>query len=584
MMSTQHTHQRICEFLKKNVYSVETTLGIITALLLLTSNCAKVLPLEGGPIDTIPPKVIHTYPAHQSTGFKGRQLRLTFDKEVELQDVYNRLLITPKLPLRPDNEPSYTCKARAESVILDLEVPLEEATTYTFNFKNAIQDMREKTAAEDPTLTFSTGDYVDSMYIQGNVKHLMTDQPAEKAIVCLYKITDVDTVHILNAKPDYVEKTDKEGSFKLENLKQGTYRVCAGFSKEQGLILDPTRDPYGFIPAPIILQEPIDALDVAILHADITPFKVQTTQPHNQYFEINFSKPVVHYTLVLSHPSKRFKNTDLTSYLLADKTIIRIYNTLGLLEDDLVEAKLTARDEMGNTLEQLVSIHFDDKFGEKTPFKLTIKPDAHTPLKLPLFKVAVAFNKPIKNMLLNKLYCVVDVADTVYLKADEVTLHPLKDSLTIEKKFHLKPSYTSSSADSTQASKKIAITLHLEEGAFTSVEKEYNKALQQPYSFKKESECGTIKGTVKTNAPGFIIQLLNKNFEVVDEIRNQTTYAFKEVLPGSYKIRILVLPEKDGVWRFGDIYQLIPPDPVIFYPSDIGIIANWEVEDIDFEF
>jgi len=587
MIKQEKTRIKILNLLQRYTNQLFQQVPLLTILstiviLLLTSRCAQIEELEGGPKDTTPPQLISTYPLHESTGFKDRKLKLTFDKEIEIKDIYNRLIITPKLA-RLEDRPSYIAKVRGNMVELDLEASLEEETTYTFNFKDAICDIKEHTAAENPTLTFSTGDYVDSMYVAGQVKYLMTGQPASDALVCLYKIIEADTSHILNSTPDYFTKTNQEGGFKLEHIKQGKYKICAGYSKENKLILDPSKDPYGFLPTTLELLESVDGLPLHILQADVTDFKLQNSQPQGQYFEINFSKPITAYTLELANRFKRFKNAQLYSHLIENGHTIRVYNTLGLLEDDILEAKLAAQDMMGNSIEKNISIHFRDRISEKEKLKYTIQPATNTKIDPKTLEINITFNKPIKSIQPDSLFFVINQADTLKLTPEEIVLQPHKDSITIQKYFDSTNWPQPTEESNTESEKTPSIELHIVKGAFVSVEKEVNEPTNHKYLIKNTQECGTIKGRISTRFPGFIIQLLDANYEVIEEIRNKADYVFKDVLPGNYLIRVLLLREKDGKWSFGNINQSIPPDPVIFYPHELAIVANWELDYIDFE-
>jgi hypothetical protein len=556
---------------------------------LISSTCAAIQKLEGGPKDTVPPKLIKTYPEQGSTNnFQNNNnpaIRLEFDKEIEVRDIYNKLIVTPKLARR-ENGASFTCKVKKNTVELRLEVPLEKDTTYTFNFKDAIIDTHEGTPAENPTLTFSTGAHVDAMYITGQVKMLMTDQPT-KALVALYRKTEEDNAHILNSTPDYFTESKEDGTFRIEHIKQGTYRLCAGQSKENKLTIDPTQEPYGFLATPLELTEPIEKISLYIVQANINELKVQSSKPHGQYFEISFSKPIYTYSLTLKHAPKRLRSAILYSHLIEAGSTIRVYNTLGLLEDDLLEAELVAEDEMGNTIQQDIKLQFKGRRIEKEPFKYTVQPAAGSKVDTELLQVNIQFNKPLRDVQANKLYLLIE-QEKWPIHLEEIIMHPHRDKITIEKKLNLntepKRSIVTGASMPNQENKHQAIILQIDKGAFVSVEKEINQAENYQYIPKTPQECGSIQGSVITKAPGFIIQLLDREYQVIDEIRNQRHYKFNDVLPGNYYIRVLVTSRQEGKWGFGNIHKWIPPDPVILYPHDLAIVAKWELEDIDFMF
>lgn len=176
------------------------TVFIFIFFSLFRFNCATPRLPQGGAKDTIAPEIIDTYPAKRSLFFKDKKIILIFDKKINVHDLYNQLLITPCLK-NLKGAPNYTYKNKKYSVRLDLHSPLEERTTYTFNFREAIKDITEGNIAKNPVIVFSTGAYIDTMHIQGKVKYLMTDKPGENCLVSLYKANN-DTLDIFNSVPE----------------------------------------------------------------------------------------------------------------------------------------------------------------------------------------------------------------------------------------------------------------------------------------------------------------------------------------------------------------------------------------------
>ncbi|MEL6412987.1 MAG: Ig-like domain-containing domain, partial [Bacteroidota bacterium] len=394
-------------------------LGMLAALTFLLYACAEVIPPEGGPKDTKLPKLIKTLPAHESTNFHKKTLTLFFDKAIRVQDLNSKLVVTPKLK-KLEGQPSYTYKVRGKKLLLTLVAPLEEATTYTFNFNDAVRDLTEGNIAKDVVLTFSTGDQLDQMSIAGQIRHLMTEQPIPGALVSLYKLED-DQQNILNAPPDYFAYADKEGRFQLDHLKQGQYHIYASNNKKNQLIADPGTDAYGFLPVPIDLSsQPIQQLTLRIVPADIRPFKLIGQQPQDQYFELSFNKPVKHYTLTWARPLKRFKDAPrLYSHLIEDKKVIQVYNTLGFLEEDSLEAHLKATDLLGNIIEETVEVRFREGSNKKQSSTYQLTPVTNAAIK-PAFVGTMTLNKPAREVEADSIYFVVNGQDTIYFHTSDV--------------------------------------------------------------------------------------------------------------------------------------------------------------------
>ncbi len=130
----------------------------------------------------------------------------------------------------------------------------------------------------------------------------------------------------------------------------------------------------------------------------------------------------------------------------------------------------------------------------------------------------------------------------------------------------------------------LQLTLHVKEGAIVSLENDKNQARQYTYPIKNPRGYGQLKGTVTTQAPGFILQLLDEHYEVVAEVRNQHQYEFSSIAPGQYRLRVIVLQAPDADWDPGNILEQRLPDPVLFHPEGITILPNWQETQPEFQF
>ncbi|MEL6606790.1 MAG: Ig-like domain-containing protein [Bacteroidota bacterium] len=572
-----------------NVYSSQILwiairrVSVYLSLGLLLHACARPVTPTGGPKDETPPKLLKTYPHQEETDFKGKTIKLVFDKEIDVRDIYNKLVVTPRLK-KLEGKPSYTYKVRGNTLILTLEAPLDQEATYTFNLNDAVRDITEGNVAEAPTLTFSTGEQIDTMYVTGQVKDHMTHELVDKVTVALYKAEN-DTIDCLENPPDYFIKTDEKGKFKLAHIQKGNYYLCASTHKEAGqVMIDPGVDTYGFLREPIDLTTaPLEGVTLSILKADIREFKLQSKQPQDQYFELSFNKPVESYTLGLVRKTKRFKEDPiLYSHLVEDKQVIKVYNTFGLLEEDSLEVQVTAQDVLGTVIEETFDLRFREGNIKKYRPSYEFEPTSGTAIK-PEFMGTMTLNKPVKEVLADRLYFVFNGQKTVSLSAQDLQFNEQRDVVTIKKQLNpqwLKPSKNNSKEDKENE----GLVLHIEEEAFVTIEKDTNKAMRYVYTFQNPEAYGTIKGTVTTQAPGFIVQLLDTDYKVVDEIKNKRHYQFKEVVPGNYKLRVLALQKADAAWSFGNIKERIEPDPVLFHTEEVAVVANWEITGIDFSF
>ena len=214
--------QRIFDF------SRQITAGLALALCVLA--CARQGAPTGGPKDLTPPKLDSiTSTPNFTTRFDKKRIELRFDEWITLDDAANQVIISPPLAKRQ----KITLKGKTVVVELPEEEVLRENTTYTINFGKAVKDLHEGNAATDLRFVFSTGDFIDSLAINGSVVDAYTADPVDNVTVMLYDVL-TDSV-IRQERPYYFARTDKSGQFRIENLKAGRYKAVAIEDADQNL-------------------------------------------------------------------------------------------------------------------------------------------------------------------------------------------------------------------------------------------------------------------------------------------------------------------------------------------------------------
>src|SRR5688572_27951490 len=103
-------------------------------VLLFASSCAKQTSPTGGPKDTIPPVLVSVIPQREAINFEGQSMELEFSETVITNNPKEQLIITPSIGKEFD------VKAKKKKVVINFESELADSTTYTFNFRDAVQD------------------------------------------------------------------------------------------------------------------------------------------------------------------------------------------------------------------------------------------------------------------------------------------------------------------------------------------------------------------------------------------------------------------------------------------------------------
>ena len=658
-------------------------------------SCARRGVPTGGPKDTIPPVLIEMNPELETVNFDEDQLTLEFNEFIQARSLKQDLIVNPPIE-------DYDFFVNRRSLVIEFNEELQKNTTYTFNFRDAIKDISEQNPAENVVMAFSTGSKIDSFQVQGNVKMLFTNQPAEDVLVALYP--EADTLTPFEDPPTYLTKTDEEGNYIIKYIRVGTYLVYAYVDDNNNLKIDPNSESFGFESDPVVLlpeevglDSPTDSLavdstvfqtkrlygktvDLRLFRQDTRPIIIQSSRANGKYYEVKTNKSVADFKLV-TDPSdledSTLQYTDSLSFDLPADTnryiysnfqdeqkTIRIYNTL---RQDSLQAFLYLNDSLDQTLEDTLYIQFQETRREKASMSQSIITDSKitdsiqieltfdkpitrintdsillsydTLFYIPLqYDSLFSWNKRLDQVTINRAIKRNSILDTlqVYLRNNDsiafVTTQQKKqlylDSLKSTNDVEIRLEYISTLARMIQSdtlskwsdslnvlenqeqqtliinniadtlsidaeyqpqiysredllSSPKPLVLYIAAGSFKSVEGDSSQQIIQQYAFKQPEEFGTITGTVSTQYDNYTIQLLNTDYDIVDEIPAAgESYTFPLIPPGEYKIRVLIDEDNNGTWDMANILQNREAEPIYYYTEEevIELRANWQRE------
>ncbi|MBX9890116.1 MAG: Ig-like domain-containing protein [Amoebophilaceae bacterium] len=560
---------------------------------LLMVSCVAVQQPEGGPKDETPLKIVRSFPKDSALNFKRNKISVTFNKDIKVDNIYAKLVITPQLEKSKKKQP-YTYSVSGKTLALKFNAPLKIDTTYSIHFSEAIKDLHEGLKAVGCLLTFSTGSFIDPMVAAGKVKELLSDKPVGGVSICLYNTERDPKEWEENDTPDYYTTSDKEGNFKIQRIRLGNYYMRATTGKGSKFKIDYEKDQYGFFKTPLNLSDSREDIVIPLITNDVRDLKLLNTVPEKGLCKVVFNKPITTYNLVALQTITAANKLELCSHILstAPNTLV-IYNTLGLLEGERYEAKVAVEDHLHQLLEAPLSIQFKFKEGKIEPEKLTYTLEKRVIDSISSsFEQAILFSKPIKQFNEKLIYFEGKdkEAQKKFLSEKEWEWNVDQTKLTLKKTFSTeeltqiaqeKEKEKEKEQDTTKSVKRF-ITLSIGEGAFITADKLYNQAGSQAYLLRNEEETGSIAGTITTHFPHFIIELLNDKHKIVDSIRDTTNYHFAMVPPGDYRIRVLVVNEGETAWSPGNIRKNIEPNRVVFYPDKITIMEKMDVQGMDF--
>lgn len=222
--------------------------GFIIFLTLFS--CANQGTLTGGGKDTFPPVLdsLNSTPNYQ-TNFQKQTIDLSFNEWLQLNDVFKQVVVSPPLKEKFD----VSLKKKTVRFKFHEDEVLRENATYTINFGSCVQDLSERNPVEDLRFVFSTGDFIDSLEVSGNVVDAFDKKPLKDVLVMLYDNLS-DTI-VKKEKPFYFGKTDEQGNFIIKNVRADTFKIFALIDGNSNYLFDNSSEKIGFLAEPVILTD-----------------------------------------------------------------------------------------------------------------------------------------------------------------------------------------------------------------------------------------------------------------------------------------------------------------------------------------
>lgn len=589
-----------------------------TLIIITLHSCATVSRPTGGPKDKEPPKLIYSNPKNQQLNFKNKEIVLEFNEWITFEKIKEQLIITPRTDIE------YTTKIRKTKAYIEFDERLPDSTTFTLNFREGIVDLTEKNPWKNSVIAFSTTSYIDTAFIQGKVWDYKKNEPANDAVVSLYLVND--TSNVFDHQPYYFTRTNNNGEFILRNIKQNNYYIYAFEDKNKNLRLDTNKEKYGYYNESLNLRDSIVGISIHHHNYDINEPKIKNASTKGKYFEVTYGKAIEEY-----------KVDNSTSFILPtaqfnDKRAIRFFKPDNFNRDSVL-TYIHVTDTIGMNHTDTLYVQFKESKVKSEEFKMNNTYTNNAKI-LDQIDFTINFNKPVRSYNSDSVFVFIDSGLTINFTEEDIFWNEHKTQVQYKKKIDKKylekekqriveerrkrneeerekqKLAETQQSDDDQAVKdepkgkkederpmtvspgtqkqntsspNLTLKLFIKKAAYVSHEFDSSSSSTVSITFKKSEENGIIKGNILGEHDHFIIQLLNKDFKIIDEIKNERAYTFRYVAPDTYKIRVLVDLNKNGKWDPGHIDSLSLPEPIVFLQEELTVRANWELIDKDID-
>jgi len=524
--------------------------------ILLLNSCAQMASPPGGKKDTLAPVLLQSNPTLKSKNFKGKKLDLTFNEYVDIKNVNQELLVTPGIGF-------YETKIYPKGLSIILDSALNDNTTYTFNFRNSISDISERNVAKNIKLVFSTGNIIDSLSIEGNVKNLFTNKKLENILVAVYPYSD--TLKIDKQKPYYFTKTDTSGNYQLENLKAGKYYMAAFADVNNNLLLNANKEAHDFQKEAFIdLKEHLKSKDFILSNQNLDSLKIikTTTTAKSVLYEFNRG-------IQEAKVEQKKSNAEKIVYQIEQNKQLRIFRG-ATNKNDTLFIKLNATDSLNRLKEFSVKIKYrelnkKEKLTRK-PFNLSVYPKFGARFS-PLDSIQLDFEKPVASWNIKKIYYKIDSLKRISIDEKNIKFNSYSNQLIISKK----------------DLPKEKVNLIFEKDAFVSIEQDSTDYVEYPIEREELENFGLISGKINSTKKDqqYVVQLIKgQEQEIAYSQIVKENFTFNYIEPNIYTIRVIEDLNKDGKWTPGNFQSKKVAERMFFYPMPLKLKANFELTDL----
>lgn len=531
---------------------------LFSLLTLCFNRCAQVAPLTGGARDTVPPKLLEALPQQAALNFNNDEIVLRFDEYVQLKDLKNQLLISPKIK----TEPEISSEGK-KIIVLIKKNELAPNTTYRIYFGKSVADMTEGNTIPNFEYVFSTGNYIDSLKVKGTIVEAFNEKPAGEVLVGLYNLNKQNDSLIYKETPDYITRTLPGGEFSFGNLPKSTFKAVAFTDKNKNYLYDGESEKIGFKDSVLVLS----------------------------------SDTILNLKIFSEEPSKTFIKKSSAPYygilnVIYNKKSVFKANTLNAHESGLVTETETGREKDTVTfyysgIKDTLGVIIKDVVSQKTDTVKITLPTINTRRKKTLtyssslLNSALPVNVPLKLNFINSL-------DTSKTNPDKLYLIYLKDSLRVKEPVTLSYSWPNGVYIKNKLKEGVDYRLKIDTAAFYDLNGKYNDSSIVNFKLQSKTELGKMSIKVLLNKKqAYIIQLLNDKGQVAKEdyIRfslsssNAATVDFTDVTPGTYMVKIIFDDNENKKWDTGNYLRGKQPEKVYISSKQIKVLPDWEMEE-----
>jgi hypothetical protein len=576
---------------------------LFVIVLILAAACAKISAPTGGLRDKQPPVVMESVPENRAVNFNGKKVEITFDEFVTLDNINEKFMASPPMKKKP------RVFMKGKSVVIEFEEKLKENTTYTFYFLDAIKDLNEGNILNNFQFVFSTGSVIDSLSVTGHVFNAKNLELPEKTQVIMY--SSLADTSVIRQLPDYISRVDAYGYFRIDNIREGQYRLFALKDDDNSKNYNRTEEEFAFLDSTIfvsaeksyipvvkdtIVKKPVPAPAKSTTPAKAPPADALPAAPvlKSEYQLLLFlAKKSYHYlsgssrdtkyllSYIFSLPPDTMKVEFSIPEFSSDKYFLQESRRKDTLKVWLTDSTLYSQ----ALVTTILKYPFTDTLGVLDYKVDTVPMRFVTPRATRGTKSTVPSLKVESNIVgggIKPGLKIVFKTESPFIQPDTslIRLYAIADSIKIRIPYNFVfdsnfPGRLVLNAKLEQKKKYLFIADSL---AFGNILNERSDSIGINFSVRDPESYSRLTLNIKNCNGPTIIELMGntENLLAREKIAKDGKVEFPLLEKGFYRIRAIYDLNGDGEWTTGDFMTGRQPEPVSYFNKEIEIKVGWD--------
>lgn len=581
----------------------QVALGTVGAVVLtvLMYSCANIGNPDGGAYDETPPKFLKSTPAMGALNNTRKKVTLEFDEYIKLEKASEKVVVSPPQIEMPD------IKQNGKHITIDLKDSLKANTTYTIDFSDAIVDNNEGNPLGNFAFTFSTGAEIDTMEVSGTLLEASNLEPVKGMLVGLHSnLTDSAFTKL---PLERVARTDSRGHFTIRGIAPGTYHIFGLQDMDQDFAFSQKSEALAFNDS-VIIPRFEERMRYDTIWQDTLTIDTIMESKYTHYLpdhvllrSFKETNPVQYLT-----KSERLNPHKFTLYFTAPADTLPTIKGLNFNEEDafLIEKSLKndtinywVKDSLlykKDTLSMSVDYLYTDTLGKLVPRTDTLymatkkyKGGGEQPKK----KKKKKDDEPEPTVFLTVSVdapSAMDVYKNIRLNFDEPVARFDSAAIHLEQKVDsLWKDVSFAFQRDTSQLRSFELAANWEPGqeykfrvdstAFHGLYGLFTDKIEQSFKVRSLEEYGAIYFNIAGADSIAFVELLDGQDKPIRHAKVVDGQAdFYYLNPGKYYARLVNDTNGNGVWDTGSYAEKRQPEMVYYYPQELELKANWELE------